>query len=515
MSKLTRFIILLFTIVVSFVFLAPSIQWYFFLPQKDKDLLKLSQDQLDIQTFEVRKRATEIKNIRKGAISLGLDLQGGANLTMQINEGSLTNLLLEKYDFDTNKLVTDYKTEYANASDRALEVLKNRMDQFGVAEPLIRKTFEGRISVELPGLSNPQQIMEALSKAGRLEFKIVDEKAMKELEAMKVPMVPREAWIASRQDVPTNFVLPEGSEWASCWKNDEFGIPKLNGWLVLFKKVELDGSMINNARADHDQFGGNVINFTLTPEGADIFDEVTAQNVRNRLAIVLDDKVKSAPVINSEISGGSGQISGDFTIEDAVFLQNVLKAGSLPVKMDIVQQRVIGSSLGEDSINDMIKGGLIGAGFVILFMIIYYRVSGFFSLISLAFDILYVLALTASVPGTTLTLSSIAGIFLTVGIAVDANVIIYERMREELRRSRSYRHALENGFLHARPTILDSNVTTLIAGFALYAFGQGSIKGFGLTLCIGILSNIFAALFITRLIYDWILDTFKVQKISV
>lgn len=514
MSKLTRFIILLITIGISVVFLTPSIQWYFFLPQADKDLLKMSQDQLDVQSFNVRKRATEVKNIRKGAISLGLDLQGGVNLTMQINEESLTNLLLEKYDFDTNKLATDYKTEYANAADRSLEVLKNRMDQFGVAEPLIRKTFEGRISVELPGLSNPQQIMEAVSKAGRLEFKIVDEKTMKKLEAMNVP-TDREGWIISRQNIPTNFILPDSSEWDSCWQNDEFGIPKLKGWLILFKKVELDGTMINSARADNDQFGGHVIDFTMTSEGADIFDEVTAQNVRNRLAILLDDKVKSAPVINSEISGGSGQISGDFTMEEAVFLQNVLKAGSLPVKMDIVQQRVIGSSLGEDSINDMVKAGLIGAAFVIFFMIFYYRASGFFSIVSLLFTLLYVLALTASVPGTTLTLSSIAGLFLTVGIAVDANVIIYERMREELRRSRTYRHALENGFLHARPTILDSNVTTLIAGFALYAFGQGSIKGFGLTLCIGILANIFSALFITRLIYDWILDAFKVKQISV
>jgi preprotein translocase subunit SecD len=514
MSKLTRLVILLLTIGISFIFLTPSIEWYFFLPQKDKDLLKLSQDQLDIQNFEIKKRATEVKKIRKGAISLGLDLQGGANLTLQIDEESLTNLLLEKYDFDTNKLATDYKTEYANDADRVLLVLRNRMDQFGVAEPVIQKTYEGRISVELPGLSNPQLIMEALSKAGRLEFKIVDEKAMRELAELKVPMVPRDDWVVSRQDVPTNFILPEGSEWDSCWKNDEFGIPKLAGWLILFKKVELDGSMINTAKADHDQFGGNIINFNLTPEGSDIFDEVTAQNVKNRLAIILDDKVVSAPVINSEISGGSGQISGDFTAEEASYLQNVLKAGSLPVKLDVVQQRVIGSSLGEDSINDMVKAGLIGACFVILFMVIYYRASGFLSLISLVFSMFYLIAFTAAFQAT-LTLSGIAALFLTVGIAVDANVIIYERMREELRRSRSYRHALENGFLHARPTILDSNVTTLIAGFALYAFGNGTMKGFGLTLCIGIIANIFSALFITRLVYDWILDTFKVERISV
>ncbi len=516
MSKLTRLVILMITIGLSFVFLLPSIEWYFFLPQKEKDLLKLSQDQLDIQSVEMKKRALEVKNIRKGAVNLGLDLQGGVNLTLQINEESLTNLLLERYDFDTNKLNTEYKAEYANSVDRALTVLKNRIDQFGVAEPLIQKTYEGRISVELPGLSDPQLAMDEMSKVGKLEFKIVDEKTMKELEALKVPMVSREDWVASRQDVPTNFQLPPGSEWASCWKNDEFQIPKLKGWIVLFKKVELDGTMINNAKADHDQFGGNIINFTLTPEGADIFDEVTAQNVKNRLAIVLDDKVTSAPVINSEIAGGSGQISGDFTAEEATFLQNVLKAGSLPVKIDIVQERVIGASLGEDSIKDMVTAGLIGAAFVIAFMIFYYRVSGLLSIFSLLFTMFYLIAFTAGFHWT-LTLSGIAALFLTVGIAVDANVIIYERMREELRRSRSYRHALENGFLHATPTIVDSNVTTLIAGFALFAFGKGSgsIQGFGLTLMIGILANIFASLFITHLVYDWILDTFRVERISV
>ncbi len=515
MSKLSRFIILLITVGVSFLFLSPTVQWYFILPQKDKDLLKLSQDQLDIQNTEVKKRTTEVKNIRKGALSLGLDLQGGANLTLQINDESLTNLLMEKNDFDSNKVNADFKSEYATASERALEVLKNRMDQFGVAEPVIRKTFEGRISVELPGLSNPQQIMEALSKAGRLEFKLVDEKSMRALQALRVPLTSREGWVLSRQNVPTNFQLSPESEWASCWKNDEFGMPKLRGWLVLFKKVELDGTMIKKARADHDQFGGNIIDFELTPEGADIFDELTAQNVHTRLAVVLDDKVKSDPVINNEIPGGRGMISGDFTPEEAVYLQNVLNAGSLPVKLDVVQQRVIGSSLGEDSINDTISASLIGASFVILFMIVYYRVSGMFAIITLLFDLIYLLALEAAVPGATITLSSLAGIALTVGIAVDANVIIYERMREELRRSRSYRHALQNGFLHARPTILDSNITTLITAIALYAFGTGSIKGFGLTLSIGILANIFASLFITRLIYDWVLDTFKVQKISV
>ncbi len=513
MNKLTRFIILLITVGISIWLLTPSVQWYFFLPQKDKDLLKLTQDQLDTQSVEIRKRVIQIKNIRKGALNLGLDLQGGVSLILQINDENLTNQLLEKNDFDKGKVEADYKAEYANAAERALEVLKNRMDQFGVAEPLIRKTFEGRISIELPGLSNPQLIREALSKVGRLEFRIVDEKTMKQLQALNVPFSSK-GYLNSRQDVPVNFQLPPESDWYSYWENDEFGIPKLKGWYVLFKKVELDGTMIKNARADHDQYGRNLVSFELSPEGADIFGEVTGQNIQNRLAIVLDEKVKSAPTIQSEISGGSGQITGDFTTEEAVFLANVLKAGSLPVKMDIVQERVIGSSLGDDSIKESSLAAIIGAAIVVLFIILYYKGSGVISIVALSFHLLFVVALLAGMRAT-LTLSGIVGFAITVGIAVDANVIIYERIREELRCSRNYRHALENGFHHASATIWDSNFTTLMAGLALYIFGTGSIKGFGITFTFGILSNVYAALFITRLVFDWVLDTFKMEKISV
>jgi len=512
MSKLSRFFVLIVFIGVALWFLYPSIEWYFIMSQKDKDLLTLSQDQLDIQPPEIKKRALQVKNVRKGALSLGLDLQGGVNITLQINEESLSNQLLEKYEFDTNKLSANYENEFLSASDRALEVLKNRMDQFGVAEPIIRKTFDHRITIELPGLNNPQLIKEALSRVGRLEFKLVDEKSMKKLSELNVQM-PR-GYVLSRQDVPQDFQIPAESEWASYWENDEFGIPKLKGWYILYKKVELDGTMISTARPDHDQYGRNYIAFELTPEGTDIFAEVTGQNIKNRLAIVLDGKVKSAPSIQSEIAGGSGQITGDFTVEEAAFLANVLKAGSLPVKLDIVQERIIGASLGEDSIKDGTKAALIGAIIVVVFMIAYYKLSGLFSIISLAFNMLFLVALLAGVRAT-LTLSGIAGIALTVGMAVDANVIIYERIREELRRSKNYRHALENGFQHASATIWDANITTIIAAFTLYIFGSGTIKGFGITLAFGIIANIFAALFICRLIFDWWLDTFHPEKISV
>lgn len=513
MNKLTRLIILLFTVAISVWFLYPTIQWYSFIPEKEKDYLKLSQDQLDQQSAEIKQKVIELKKIRKGSLSLGLDLQGGVNITLQINEDDLKKQLLEKYDFDQSKVDANFKTEFDSASERALEVLRNRMDQFGVAEPTIRKTFDGRISIELPGLNNPQMIREALSKVGRLEFRIVDEKTMQALRDRGINMATKGV-VVSRTDVPADFEIPEDSEWVSYWENDNFGIPKMTGWYVLKKKIELDGTMVKNARTDSDQYGRPEVGFELTSEGADIFAEVTAENIQKRLAIVLDGKVKSAPNIQGEIAGGQGQITGDFTMEETIFLVNVLKAGSLPVKLDIVQERVIGPSLGKDSIAESTNALLIGSIIVVLFMIFYYKFAGVVSIFALCFNLLYLIALLAGVRAT-MTLSGIAGIALTVGMAVDANVIIYERVREEMRRSKNFRHALDNGFQHASATIWDANLTTLIAAFALYIFGTGTIKGFGITLAFGIMANIFAALFVTRLAFDWWLDTFNPKKVSI
>lgn len=512
MSKLSRLIILLIVTGVAAWFLYPTIQWYAFTPEKDKELLKLSQDQLDVQTAEIKKKVIELKKTRKRSLSLGLDLQGGVNITLQINEEDMKKQLLEKFEYDQKKVDEVFPGEWKTATERALEVLKNRMDQFGVSEPTIRRTFEGRISIELPGMDNPQLIKDALSKVGRLEFRIVDEKTMKKLSDAGVNV--SRGHVVSRQEVPTDFKIPEDSEWVASWKNDEYGIPKLEGWYVLKKKVELDGTMVKIARSDVDNYGRPKVDFELTAEGADIFAEVTAGNIDNRLAIVLDGKIKSAPNIRGEISGGSGEITGDFTTEETVFLANVLKAGALPVKLEIVQERVIGATLGTDSIMQTGTALLIGTIMVALFMILYYKVSGFISIMAVSFQFLLLMALLAGVSAT-LTLSGIAGIALTIGMGVDSNVIIYERIREELRRSTTYRRALENGFTHASATIWDSNLTTLMAAFVLYVLGEGTIKGFGLTLAFGIISNIFAALFVSRFLFDVGLDSFKVQKISV
>lgn len=517
MGKGGRFLILLVVIGIAIWLLYPTIKWYFLIPPEEKELLKLSQDELDTKSPEIKKKFMELKKIRQSAISLGLDLQGGVNLILQVDEGEVRKLLSEKYgdekEMDEKSREDMFKKEYQSSIDRALEVLRNRMDQFGVAEPVIRKTFEGRISVELPGLNNPQLIREALNKVGKLEFHLVDEEAMEELKRKNVPF-SKAGYILSREDVPENFQLPEDSDWYPYYENDEYGIPRHKGWYILKKKVELDGTMIAKARNESDQYGRPVVDFELTTEGADIFAEVTGENVNKRLAIVLDGRVKNAPVIQNEIPGGRGRISGNFTLDEAILLANILKAGALPVKLNVVQERIIGPALGRDSIFESGRAMLFGGLLVILFMLIYYKFAGFISAITVGFNIFFLISLLGAVRAT-LTLSGIAGIALTIGMSVDANVLIYERIREEMRASKILRHALENGFSHAKATIIDANLTTIFAAVALYVFGSGTIKGFGLTLLFGIISNIFAALFITRLLFDIWIDVFKPRKVSI
>lgn len=505
MSKLTRFIILLVTVLIAALFIMPTVRWYVLVPEADKELLKLSQAELDTNSVEVKKKVVELKALRKRSLNLGLDLQGGVNLIMEVNADDL-----RKQVGDTNE--AEFERQYKDAVDRAILVLKNRMDQFGVAEPNIQKRFDNKVSIELPGVNNPQLIRDALSKVGKLEFRIVDEKTMEAVNASNG--YRGRDYISSLSDIPDTIEIPEESEWVPYYTNDIFGTPQLAGGYILKKNIEMDGTAVRTARSDTDNFGKPEVSFELTGEGAEIFAEVTARNIKNRLAIILDGKVKSAPVIQTEITGGRGVINGNFSIEETAFLANVLKSGSLPVRLDVAEEKIIGPTLGRDSIAQSTTALIIGAGLVILFMLVYYKVSGFIAILALVFNMFFLIAFLG-IMGATLTLSGIAGIALTIGMAVDANVIIFERIREEMRRSRQYRHALDNGFSHASSTIWDSNLTTLIAAFGLYFFGAGTIKGFGLTLAGGIIANIFSALFISRLIFDWILDTFRVKKISI
>ena len=513
MSKGARFIILLLFTVLSLWALYPTWQWYENTPKKEQQLIAMPEDKFALQNSKIKKKIIALKKTRKASLSLGLDLSGGVYMVARVDPVDLSNELMEQNDYDEDKVAKIFKDEYKQAADRVLEVLRNRMDSFGVSEPSIRKTYDDSISIELPGLDNPQQIREALSKVGKLEFHMVDEKTMKKLSQMP-GLQFSEGYLVSRDELPSNFKIPADSAWYPYYENDQYNIPHLKGWYVLKKTVEMDGTALENATAEIDQTSGKYqIGFTLTAEGTDIFADLTKNNINKRMAIVLDGKVKSAPNIQSQIIG-NGRITGSFTTEEANTLANILKSGSLPVKLVIEEERVIGPSLGADSIVSGTKAFLWGAILVVIFMLLYYRTGGFIAVIGLSFNILFLIAFLAAMHAT-LTLAGIAGIALTVGMAVDANTIIYERIREEMRRSRSFKHALENGYQHASTTIWDSNLTTLFAAFALYMFGSGNIKGFGTTLMLGIIANIFAALFITRLLFDFFLDAFKLKKIRI
>jgi|YNPMSStandDraft_2_1061718.scaffolds.fasta_scaffold00047_23 preprotein translocase subunit SecD len=512
MSKLSRFVLLVFLVALSLWGMWPTLQWYFVLPEETKELVKISEEEMDKLSPELRKQVLDIKALRKKVMNLGLDLQGGANLLLEVDQEELKAQLAEKGGDTLSE--NAFREELDKATERATEILKNRMDTFGVSEVSIAKTFDGRISIEMPGVSDPQLVKESLSKIGRLEFKLVDEETMKKLRDLGVPMVGDA--VMSLQGLPTNFTLPSDSDWYPWYENDDYGIPHLRGWYVLKKETVLDGTYVESARSDMNPTTGQpVVSFSLTLEGADIFADVTRNNIGRRLAIVLDGRVKSAPVIHSEIPGGKGEISGRFTYNETEFLANILKAGALPVRLNVVEERVVGPSLGADAIQGGTKAVLIAILAVVVFMVIWYKGSGVIAVIGLVFNMFFLFAILAGIFRATMTLSGIAGIALTVGMAVDANVIIFSRIREEMKRSHNFRHALENGYKHASATIWDSNITTFFAAVALSLFGTGSIKGFGMTLGAGIIANMFAMLFVTKLIYDFLLDTLKLKKVSV
>ncbi len=377
---------------------------------------------------------------------------------------------------------------------QGLETIRNRIDQFGVLEPDIRPEGEDRILVQLPGIKNPQEAINLIGKTAVLEFKLVAENVTdQDIREGKIP--------------PGVKVYPM----RTTERNARSGETKI----ALLDKTVLTGQYITDARVEIDsRFGGSHISMEFDPQGARLFERITGENVGRRLAIVLDGVVYSAPQIKEKISGGRAQITGSFTDEEAKVLAIALRTGRLPAPVKILEQRTVGPSLGQDSINKGVLASLIGGLGIILFMILYYRMSGIIADLALFMNIVLVLAAMALV-GATLTLPGIAGIALTIGIAVDANVLIYERIREELRLGKTPRAAVDTGYERATTTIMDANLTSLIAALVLYQFGTGPVKGFAVTLSIGLLANLFTAIFVTRIIFDYLLTERRVKQLSI
>jgi protein-export membrane protein SecD len=400
--------------------------------------------------------------IEKGKIKLGLDLQGGMYLKLAV---------------DDTQLPPDVKIE--EAVSRALEILRNRIDALGVAEPMIQREGEKFIIIQLPGVKDPERALNIVGKTALLEFKMVN-------EVNKI----------------TDMVDANDNTVASKVPEDVFVLKDREGnRLVLEKTTVVTGAQLVDAKVQVGQYGSPVVWFKFSPEGGRKFAEVTGDSVGRRLAIVLDDTVYSDPVIKSRISGGEGIIEGNFSIEEAKDLALVLRAGALPAPVKILNKNVVGPSLGADAIAKGKKSILIGALAVILFMAFYYGLSGVIADIALMFNVLFVFGIMAAL-NATLTLPGIAGLTLTLGMAVDSNVLILERIREELRTGKTIRAAIDAGYNRAMWTIIDSHVTSLITAAILFQFGSGSVRGFAVTLFWGISVSLYTAIFITQGIFD-------------
>jgi preprotein translocase subunit SecD len=382
-----------------------------------------------------------------------------------------------------------------NAMDQALETIRNRIDEFGVAEPTIQRQGSRNIVVELPGIKEAERAIQLIGKTARLEFRLVDEQHSAE-EALKGKG-------------------PEGAEILYERKvNKQTGEVTRVPFLIR-KQVLLAGDALTNAEVRiGSQFNEPYVSIEFDREGARRFERITSDNVGKRLAIILDNTVYSAPVIRERIAGGQAQITGSFTFEEASDLAIVLRAGALPAPVRIEYESIVGPSLGQDSIQQGLVAGLIGSIIVVLFMLVYYRLSGVIASVALALNILLLLAGLGYFHAT-LTLPGIAGIVLTLGMSVDANVLIFERIREELRLGKPPRAAVEAGFSRAWSAILDGNVTTLIAAAMLFQFGTGPIKGFAVTLSLGLLANLFTAVFVCKVIFDSALAFRPIQRLSI
>ncbi len=371
----------------------------------------------------------------------------------------------------------------ANAVTQGVETIRNRIDQFGVREPQIVAEGEDRIVVQLPGVKDQQRAIELVGKTALLEFKLVDEGASPE-EALKGN-------------------LPEGSQLLYLKDVDRQTGRTTKTPIVVKRRALLTGDTIKTARVNFGSQGGANVSLSFDARGAKIFDRVTAENVKRRLAIVLDDTVYSAPVIQERISGGEAQITGSFTPEEASDLAIVLRAGSLPAPVKVIQNVSVGPSLGLDSIRKGVRAAIVGAVLVVLFMVVYYRFAGVVADFALVFNILFLLAGMSALQAT-LTLPGIAGIILAIGMAVDSNVLIFERIREEIRARKTVRAAIDAGYDKAFWTVVDSHVTTLITALILFQFGTGPIKGFAVTLSMGVAINLFTALVCTKVVFDWL-----------
>ncbi|MBN1646788.1 MAG: protein translocase subunit SecD [Spirochaetales bacterium] len=451
------------------------------------------------------------KRRRGGILQLGLDLSGGMNVVLQADFTALEDRLDEGESLSA--------TEKSEAMDRAMAILSTRIDRYGLTEPSIRRLESDKIEIEIPGTSDPEIVGTFLKGKGSLEFAIVDQDKSQEINEY-FTRNPGEIYdVNGMVRKPADF--PAGLEILPFMEKNSYGDSVFRRWFVVYTddKKRLDGIHIKSAYpGNHPRTGETIINFTLDTSGGEKFSQITRENKetddgkQGTMAIILDDEIRSVAGIKDEI-GSRGIITG-FDRKEAADLALMLRTGAMPLKLDIDRQHVVGPSLGEDSIRRGLNALLIGFIAVIAFMLLYYKGAGFVADLALFLNIVFIVAILSAF-NLTLTLTSIAGLILTVGMAVDANVIIFERIKEEYWLGKSAEASVKAGFQKAFWTIMDANITTLIAAVFLSSLGTGPIKGFAYTLAVGIVSSMFTALFVARLMFDFGLEALKMRKLSI
>lgn len=449
-----------------------------------------------------RERTLALKNLHGNALQLGLDLAGGMSVVIQADMKALA----DKLGHDLSP------AEREDAMKRGVEVLNSRIDKFGLTEPVIRRQGEDQIYVEIPGTPDPERINSIIMGKGNLAFYIVDSETTAALSSY---LATNPLGVDERtMTVSQAGLIPEGKTIRKVYKKDSYGLDEFTGeYLVLEGKPGLDGSHIQSATVSSDQITGKPeTNFVLDKEGGDLFYDLTSQNVGKTMAVVLDDRVKNYARIQEPIRE-SVRITG-FSADEAQALALLLRTAALPISLSVVTQQAIGASLGEDAIAQGKTAIIIGLLAVLVFMFAYYKGAGINATVAQAVNLFIMISVLTAFK-LTLTLPSIAGFVLTVGMAVDANVIIFERIKEELRTGKTRKAAIDAGFHKAFWAVMDSNITTIIAALFLAQLGSGPIQGFAISLAIGNMTSLFTSLFLSKLIFDFETDVLKKQNVSI
>ncbi|MBU0957104.1 MAG: protein translocase subunit SecD [Spirochaetes bacterium] len=570
MNKTKRLLVVLAVLAVAVAFISPSLRWYYLTSQEDKALALGSREQIrdyawrmargDFSELEkialaedtselpakydylidraaavykqtklakpavwnvqavrrvyntredlileiedhYRAKILDIKKLHTDSVQLGLDLSGGMSVVIRADLDSLADRMGRELS----------AAERDDAVVRALEVLNNRVDRFGLSEPVIRRQGDEHIYLEIPGAADPERINSIIMGRGKLAFHIENTEAT---AALRQYLQSNPTGIDDEYRVTQEGIIPEGYVARKQYVKDSYGLDEWTGYYRVITDVPgLDGNYIESAEVGNDPISGRpLVLFTLNAEGAEVFYKLTSENTNKSMAVVLDDRIRSTANISSAIRE-SGQITG-FEAEEAVNLALVLRAGALPVELVVETQQAIGASLGEDAIQQGFNAVLVGVLAVFAFMLLYYKGAGINATLAQVLNLFLMLSILSAF-NLTLTLPAIAGFVLTLGMAVDANVIIFERIKEELREGKGRKAAIQSGFGKAFWAIVDSNITTIIAATFLSQLGTGPIKGFAISLLIGNLASLFTSLFVSRLLFDFNTDVFKRNTMSI